>query len=595
MKFPIVFFLFLLVLTNRHSQAQTMDEMWDNRASDKEHHNVQWFKDAKFGMFIHWGLYSKIAGEWKGKRYYGSGEWIMNQARIPVAEYQKVASTFNPVKFNGEEWAQLAEDAGMKYMVITAKHHEGFSMYDSKYTDYDIVDATPYKKDPMKDLAASTAKRDIKFGFYYSQFQDWYEPNGGRNTWDFVEANKDYKKYYQEKAVPQLKELMTNYGDLGIIWFDTPGGMTKKETADFVEDLRKYQPNTLFSSRVGHGLGDYRDFGDSEIPTKIINGPWESIYTHNDTWGYIKADMNFKTPSEIIWLLANVAAKGGNLMLNVGPDGDGNIPEYTIKYLQDAGKWIKQNEESIYGSTAGLIKEQQWGVSTSKPGKQFLHVFKRPKNGQLVIPEFDAKIAKIYSLVGKKSVKFKKQNGNLILNLPQFSSDAINTVFVIEYSGDANVKDKSNAVSSQYDKNVVESHFAKLSGKAHLKSMTFSHYFGDWKHISCAIGMSKPEDVISFDINILEAGTYRIALEYNCSKESAMQEGSLKVNGEEFLFRTLRTADFDRRAPFMFVDHKIATTTFSKPGVYTITVNPLIEGIELFKLKSLIVEPVFAK
>lgn len=221
---------FLLMITfMATASAQTMDEMWDSRSSDKEHPNIQWFKDAKFGMFIHWGLYSKLAGEWKGKRYYGSGEWIMSQARIPVAEYKKVAQTFNPVKFNADEWAQLAKDAGIKYMVITAKHHEGFAMYDSKVSDFDIVDATPYKKDPMKALAAANAKRGIQFGFYYSQFQDWHEPNGGKNSWDFDEQKKDYQKYYREKAIPQLKELLTNYGPLGIVWFDTPGGMTKNK------------------------------------------------------------------------------------------------------------------------------------------------------------------------------------------------------------------------------------------------------------------------------------------------------------------------------------------------------------------------------
>src|SRR5690606_4640406 len=213
----------LALMIGLTANTQTMDEMWESRSSGEEHPNVQWFKDAKFGMFIHWGLYSHLGGEWNGKRYYGSGEWIMNQARIPVKEYEAAAKGFNPVNFDAEEWAQLAKDAGMKYMVITAKHHEGFAMYKSSVSDFNIVDATPYHKDPMKALSEAVRKRGIQFGFYYSQFQDWYEPNGGKNTWDFNESEKDYQKYYNEKAIPQLKEIMTNYGPLGIVWFDTPG------------------------------------------------------------------------------------------------------------------------------------------------------------------------------------------------------------------------------------------------------------------------------------------------------------------------------------------------------------------------------------
>ncbi|WP_316813762.1 alpha-L-fucosidase [Pedobacter heparinus] len=576
------------------AHAQTMDEMWDSRSSAQDHPNIQWFKDAKFGMFIHWGLYAKLAGEWKGKRYYGSGEWIMSQARIPVSEYKKVAHTFNPVKFNAEEWAQLAQDAGIKYMVITAKHHEGFAMYDSKVTDFDIVEATPYKKDPMKALAVANAKRGIQFGFYYSQFQDWYEPNGGKNSWDFDESKKDYQKYYREKAIPQLKELLTNYGPLGIVWFDTPGGMTKAQTQAFVNDLRVLQPKSLFSSRVGHGLGDYRDFGDSEVPATPIKGAWESIYTHNDSWGYIKHDMNFKTPAEIISLLANVASKGGNLMLNVGPDGEGSIPEYSVKFLRETGKWLAKNGESIYGSTYGLVPAQPWGVSTSKPGKQYLHVINRPEKGQLLVPGFKGKVTKVYMLAGQKQLNWKNEGNDIWIDLPAFDADAANTVCVMEYWGkvpdyDLNVP---VTVSNQYPENTVEATFARLKGAAKIQSLTYSHYYGDWKHTICVTDLKEIKDEVDFNIRVTEPGVYKIALEYSCAPESARQEGSMKVNGQEFLFRTLRTSEFDKKAPLPFIKHVIATTTFNKAGEYKISIQPLQNGTELFKLKSVILEPV---
>ncbi|ADY52604.1 glycoside hydrolase family 29 (alpha-L-fucosidase) [Pseudopedobacter saltans DSM 12145] len=582
----------LFVLYNNVS-GQEMDEMWDNRSNNKANKNVQWFKDAKFGMFIHWGLYSKLAGEWNGKRYYGSGEWIMNQAKIPVAEYEKVAKSFNPIKFDAEEWAQIAEDAGMKYMVVTAKHHEGFSMFDSKYTNFDIVDATPYKKDPMKSLAKSVAKRNIHFGFYYSQFQDWYEPNGGRNTWDFKEAEKDYQKYYKEKAIPQLKELMTNYGKLGTIWFDTPGGLTKQETEDFVNSLRKYQPECLFSSRVGHGLGDYRDFGDSELPPFTINGPWESIYTHNDSWGYIKHDLNFKTPKEIIYLLANAAARGGNLMLNVGPDGEGSFPAYSIQYLREVGNWLKINGESIYASTAGLLGQQPWGVSTSKPGKQYLHILNRPVDGEVLIPDFDVTIKKVYLLDGGKELDFEKRGKDIILNLPLGEmKKSLNEVVVLEYSGQVKASQTYNVVSDNFQEIEIPAYFAKVKGNANLKSLTYSHYYGDWKHTNCVVDAKNSGDEISFDIRVTKPGTYKIKLEYNCGTESALQEGVLTLNNTDFLFRTLKTGEFDRRAPLPLIQHSVATTTFDKEGLYKLNIRPLKDGKELFKLKSLIFEAV---
>ncbi len=572
--------------------AQTMDEMWDSRSSGDEHHNIQWFKDAKFGMFIHWGLYSKLGGEWNGKRYYGSGEWIMNQGRIPVADYAKVASNFNPVKFNGAEWAQLAEDAGIKYMVITAKHHEGFSMFDSKVTKFDIVDATPYKKDPMKSLAKETKKRNIQFGFYYSQFQDWYEPNGGRNTWDFKESEKDYQKYYKEKAIPQLKELMSNYGKLGILWFDTPGGMTKEQTRDFVNDLRQYQKDCLFSSRVGHGLGDYRDFGDSEMPTKPIKGAWESIYTHNDSWGYIKHDMNFKTSTEIIRLLTEAAAKGGNLMLNVGPDGDGNIPPFTIKFLKETGAWLKKNGESIYGTATGLIAQQPWGFSTSKPGKQYLHVLNQPENGEVFIPLFTANVLKVYALDGNQILNYRKDGNGLRIQIPVPNNEKSNFVIVVDYKGSLEEKPLPLTVSQQFNNNKLEVSNAQLKGNTKVKSFTYSHYYGDWKHTTCAFGLANTTDQISYDIYIDEPGDYELVLDYNCGDESARQEGVLKFNGEDYFFRTLKTANFDRRAPMVFIEHEVATVHVKEKGNYSLVIHPYQNGKEIFNLRSVIIKPV---
>jgi alpha-L-fucosidase len=572
--------------------AQVMEEMWDT-AAKKENPNLAWFTHAKFGMFIHWGLYSKLAGEWNGKRYYGSGEWIMNQAKIPAAEYAKVAAGFNPVDFDADAWAQLAEDAGIRYMVITAKHHEGFAMFDSKASSFNIVKASPYKKDPMKALAAATNKKGIKFGFYYSQFVDWHEPNGGRNNWDFDERKKDYKLYYQQKAIPQLKELLTNYGPLGIVWFDLPGGLTKEETRTLVDSLHALQPQSLFSSRVGQGMGDYRDFGDSEIPPVPTNGAWESIFTHNDSWGYIEHDMNFKSSKEIIRLLANIASKGGNLMLNVGPDGKGNIPYYSIKYLKETGKWLEKNGESIYATTAGSIPAQPWGVTTSKPGKIFLHVMNRPANGKLLLPGFANEVSAVYALVTKQKLAYKKSGTDLIIDLPVFDNRDPNTVFVITYKGGKPVYDTEMpvTVSSQYEVNNIEAVFGATSGEAKIKKITYSHYFGDWKHATCVTEMAKPDDKVIFNTRITEPGDYKISLEYSCTQESSRQEGAMVMNGKEYLFRTLRTSEYDSKNPLMFIKHTVATIAITKPGIYSIEIKPLQRGKELFKLKTIVLEP----
>ena len=591
----IVLLIFFLLLSSfGKGSSQTMDNMWHSESSGTEHANIQWFKDAKFGLFIHWGLYAKLAGVWKGERFYGSGEWIMNQGKIPVSEYKKVAAEFNPVNFDADEWTQLASDAGIKYMVITAKHHDGFAMYDSRVSDFDIMDASPYKKDPMKALSVAARKRGIQFGFYYSQFQDWYEPNGGKNTWDFDETKKDYQKYYREKAIPQLKELMTNYGPLGMVWFDTPGGMTKEQTTTFINELRVLQPQSLFSSRVGQGLGDYRDFGDSEIPSTPIKGAWESIFTHNDSWGYIQHDMNFKTPAEIIRLLVNVVSKGGNLMLNVGPDGYGNIPEYSARYLREAGKWLQKNGESIYGTTYGLIPEQPWGVSTSKPGKQYFHVLNRPDNGKLLIPDFNVKISKVYSLSDKRSLVWEKKGRDLWIDLPQFENNAMNKVVVVEYAGQVENYDLSVpvVVSTQFDENIVNAVFAQPSGNTKVNSLTYSHYFGDWKHATCVTGMKDSTDQANFNIRVVDPGDYQVVLEYACSQESAKQEGVVEIEGRKFLFRTLQTSEFNKNSPLMFIKHTVATFSFNSPGNYTIKMNPLKAGRELFKLKSIILKTV---
>lgn len=316
--------------------------------------NKEWFKQAKFGMMIHWGLYSLPAGEWRGKRMEDIGEWAQQYFRIPNAEYHKLAGIFNPILFDAEEWVKLAKDAGMQYMVFTAKHHEGFAMYHSKVSKFNIVDATPFGRDVMAELAEACYKHGMKLGLYYSQEIDWSEPNGGgyhlgktwcgdkaywTNNWDYPDdAHKNYSQCFEDKIKPQVKEILTGYGDLCLIWFDTPGVITPAQSDELYDLVKKYQPDCLVNSRIGNGRGDYISAGDNEIPEddkgEIL---FETPATLNDTWGYKSFDNNWKDAGKVKEIKKHLNARGINYLLNVGPDYLGRIPGPAVDILREVG------------------------------------------------------------------------------------------------------------------------------------------------------------------------------------------------------------------------------------------------------------------
>jgi alpha-L-fucosidase len=416
---------------------------------------MQWFREAKFGLFIHWGLYAIPAGTWKDRQIPGIGEWIMNRARIPVKEYEQLAGQFNPVKFNAEEWVQLAEDAGMKYIVITSKHHDGFAMYGSKASKYNIVDATPFHRDPLKELAAACAKHGIRFGFYYSQSQDWHEPGGAGNTWDFPpdkekSASGAYDKYLREKAEPQVKELLTNYGPVCLIWFDTARMMDVNDRAKrFIDIVHTLQPACLIDGRLG-AKGDYTSMGDNRIPNQVVKEDWEVPATLNNTWGYKSYDNNWKTPEDLTFKLVDIVSKGGNYLLNVGPTAEGVIPQPSQDNLRAVGRWLKVNGEAIYGAGVtpfgeelGTTAPQQDGGRrfvartdwrcTTKPGKLFIHLFKWPA-GSFELPVMGDKITKAYLLADPQkqplAVKFESQRWTV--SLPEAAPDKVDSVLVLE-------------------------------------------------------------------------------------------------------------------------------------------------------------------
>ncbi len=314
----------------------------------------KWFREAEFGMMNHFGLYSLLGGEWKGKRMGGTiGEWAQSYFKIPNSEYHELAKVFNPIYFNADEWISLAKEAGMKYFVITSKHHEGFALFDSKVSDFNSVN-TPCHRDIIEECAEACAKHGIRLGLYYSQAIDWSHPDGAgynatspnvanmswTNDWDFPEADKkDYMRCYNEKIKPQVEEILKNYGDLCLIWFDTPSGIPEACSRELYDMVRHYQPTCLVNSRLGNGIYDYESSGDNEIPDSEKTGIlYETCATLNDTWGYKSYDDNWKSTEEVKRLKEHINKMGANYLLNVGPDHLGRIPAPAIDILRGMKK-----------------------------------------------------------------------------------------------------------------------------------------------------------------------------------------------------------------------------------------------------------------
>jgi alpha-L-fucosidase len=414
---------------------------------------LKWFHEAKYGFFINWGLYSIPAGEWKGTPIEGIGEWIMNRAKIPVTEYEQLAKQFNPEKFNADEWAQLAVDAGMKYVVFDCKHHDGFALYHSKVSKYNCYDATPWKRDPFKELQTACDKRGLKLCFYYSQAQDWHEPNGAGNSWDFPPNDqKDFDQYFCDKSIPQVKELLTSYGPIGLIWFDTPVLMKPERCKQLVDLVRSLQPDTLINSRLGPGgLQDYQSRGDNEIPGAVTPGAWETAATINDTWGFKKDDHNWKPAEDICFKLVDIVSKGGNYLLNVGPDGNGAIPQPSQDILRKVGAWLKVNGEAIYGAGRTPFGDElgnpipgktdkrgrqvydvkkDWRCTT-KPGKLYIHFFKWPGE-KFELQGVKGRIQQVYLLTDRHPLCFSQADDSLSITLPPEPSDALATVLCLD-------------------------------------------------------------------------------------------------------------------------------------------------------------------
>ena len=452
------YFLFLLAFTCCAQSILSQDTSKEAR--------MKWWREAGFGMFIHWGVYSVPAGTYNGHKVERIGEWIMNRGKIPVAEYKKFASQFNPVKYNADEWVRIAKDAGMKYIVITAKHHDGFAMFKSNASKWNIVDATPYGKDVLKELAAACKKHGIKLGFYYSQAQDWVNPGGAASRkvategwanpdsakidaytaahnghWDPAQETKTFAQYIDDVAVPQVRELLTNYGKVAVLWWDTPTNMTD-EAALKLQALLKLQPQIITNDRLKRPNfpGDTKT-PEQKIPTQAeLDGTdWETCMTMNETWGYKSYAHNWKSTETLIRNLCDIASKGGNYLLNVGPKADGTFPQESIDRLKEVGQWMKVNGEMIYKTDASPLPALSWGRCTRKEKNNnttlYFSVFDWPKDGKLLVPGLKNEVRSAKLLANGNKLRSQSTADGLVINLPPAAPDKIASVIKVEMKG----------------------------------------------------------------------------------------------------------------------------------------------------------------
>ncbi|PXA03539.1 alpha-L-fucosidase [Coraliomargarita sinensis] len=577
----IFVFAFAALATYPSVHAESMDEMWGEQVAKlKASDGVrgQLFEQGNYAMFIHWGLYSQIANKYQGETYYGIGEWIMHprMADIPVEDYKTVARDFNPVHFDADAIAQLAVDAGMKYIVITSKHHDGFAMYDSEVNDFNIVDATPYGRDPMKELAEACAKHGLGLGFYYSHNQDWTFPGGTRGP-AITEGGEaaDFTYYYENKCRPQVEEITTKYGPIEIVWFDTPGRIPKDYVEELVAIVRKNQPGALVSGRAGYGLGDYKSHGDMEVPHGNVDGLWETVDTTNDSWSYAWYDTNWKTPKQIIERLVATVARGGTYMLNIGPRGDGTVPVEAQLALRKSGEWIRRYPFVVYGTGASPWGHAlPWGDVTVKDNRLYLSVFNLPDERTIYLPGLKTELESVTLIDGGEKIPlpYSMVERWTRIQLPPKLKEALVPVIEVELSAAPEVDSTWGLDPSVETTLLVE--FADVE-RARKSKKGWMEKFGEWKHVVRAHEWEKGGQAF-WDVDVLEPGYYQVALTYSGEGRLVWKVGV--ADGEAI--------QNEQNSSHNYQQFPIGWIEFPETGRYTIHVSCIEGDLEKASLKS---------
>jgi alpha-L-fucosidase len=611
MKKTKIFFAFLIALTfsqaftqqkgdedaAMYNQTKKRDQIaideavngWWTKSMRTSEKRIEWWQDARFGMFVHWGIYSLPGGEWKGKQVDGYAEHLMRKEKIYRADYLDLAHQFNPVNFNADEWISTAKKAGMRYFVITAKHHDGFAMYDSKVSDFTITKQSPFKRDPLAELAQACKKQGIKFGFYYSHAFDWEHPDapgndweyhnpggdsllfGGRNWFDFhPELLPKAIKYVDEKAIPQIKELLLTYHP-DIIWFDTPHKLPLSENLRILKAIRETDPNVVVNGRLARTsnylFGDYLNTGDRPAEFRPVVGNWEGIPTTNESYGYSKFDMSHKSGGFFIQLLAKAASRGGNTLMNIGPMGNGAFDPKDVAILKIIGNWMDVNSESIYGTNRSPLALQNWGVCTQRNDKLYLHVFDYPTNGNLIIGGLKSNIKNAYLLSdkSKKPLQIKRINPlDVSLKLPIIAPDKVNSVVVLETVTPI-VADSVRLLSENspnrllvFDAETIGKGFGYGDGKINRYNVS------GWKKI---------DQKLRWKLRLNKPTNFTMSLKYIGSKSS---EGAFKITSGQSISKEYNVVAQKKEGEIITLDLEI----MKLPGG---TENLVIEPVKITK------------
>ncbi|AIE85994.1 alpha-L-fucosidase [Fimbriimonas ginsengisoli] len=579
-----------LLIASAASHAAPQSDPLKETAAQKAA-RMKWFEEARFGMFIHWGLYSVPAGYWKGRMIPGAGEWIMHEAKIKPEEYEPFRDQFNPVNFDAMKWVKIAKGAGMKYIAITSKHHEGFGMWPSAQGDWNIGH-TRFHRDPLKELAAACKKEGLKLCFYHS-IMDWHHPDYlPRRAWDTRPVDPTSFPRYVQYMKAQLKELLTNYGPIGIIWFDGQWESTwnHDEGIDLYRYIRSLQPNVIVNDRVDSGnLGPSKtpftrsvgDYGTPEqtIPANGLPYPWETCMTMNDTWGFHAADHNWKSTETLVRNLIDIASKGGNYLLNVGPTSLGEIPDPSIERLAEVGKWTKANGEALYGTTASPFPRQlPWGRITQRPGKLYLHVFDAGAKGDIELTGLKNHVKGAYLLTNRRqAVSVVNGPNGPVIHLPTPLTDPLATVVVAQIDGppvvDMPAWTASPDSSGQF---VLDASHVTIHGET-----------AQYEPAHKAIGYwTNHTDYLTWNVQVPRAGAYSVEVDLACAPGSEGGIFEVSVGGQAVTGKVPLTGSWDT-----FI--KVNAGTINLPaGKSELKLRPVdFPGLALMNLRSIKLVP----
>jgi alpha-L-fucosidase len=509
---------------------------------------VAWHRDARFGCFVHWGVYSGPAGEWKGRKGGTYSEHLMRSLEIPRAVYlEEIVRPFNPAGFDADAWVKLMRDAGMKYLVITAKHHDGFAMYPSKVSSYNLTAATAFKRDPMAELSAACKKHGLRFGFYYSHAWDWEHPDAIGNFWDYGKPGGESgwwtqhpglvpraAKYVEEKSIPQIRELIAMYHP-DIIWFDTSSKTPPELCRRILEAMRAAGPEVVINSRIGGGpYGDYRSTADRPAYFPEVPNHWEAIPTTNESYGYKPGDTSHKPPAHFIRLLASAVGKGGNILMNIGPRGDGTIAPEDQAILRGIGAWMQRNGESIYGCDRSPLPVQPWGASTRRGDRLYLHVFHWPADGKLLVGGLRSNPVGAHLLHATGELAVNRLNADdLELTLPAAAPDATDSVIVLDFPAQI-AADKSIRLAPAGPATTLHVMDGRLDGPGIR--------YGDGKtNRDVTEEWSGAEAAVTWVVRVPAAAKFKVGVQYNTLGQDNTGAFTLAAAGQSLVGRVTPT------------------------------------------------------